>query len=43
VTSSGEAGEEAAEKEEDARLDEFGDWLDKDQEDLPEEFQLKTE
>lgn len=37
------ASEETVEKEEEARLDEFGDWLDKDQEDLPEEFQLNTE
>jgi HIV Tat-specific factor 1 len=31
------------EKEEESRLDEFGDWLEKDQEELPEEFQLRTE
>ena len=34
---------EAAEKEEQERLDEFGDWLDQEQEDLPEEFKLRTE
>ena len=34
---------EQNEEEEDQRLNEFGDWLDKDQEDLPEEFQLRTE
>ena len=35
--------EEQNDEEEDQRLNEFGDWLDKDQEDLPEEFQLRTE
>ena len=34
---------EQEEKEEEARIDEFGDWLEKEQENLPEEFQLKTE
>lgn len=34
---------EEKEKEEAERLDEFGDWLDKDQENLPEEFQLRVE
>lgn len=37
------AAEEEEEKEELQRMDEFGDWLDQDQEELPEEFQLKTE
>jgi HIV Tat-specific factor 1 len=40
------ASERAAEEEEKAeasRLDEFGDWLEKEQEDLPEEFRLRTE
>jgi hypothetical protein len=31
------------EKLEEARLDEFGDWLDNDQEELPEEFRLNVE
>jgi hypothetical protein len=31
------------EKIEEKRLDEFGDWLDKEQEDLPDEFKLKVE
>lgn len=35
--------EDEEEKEEKDRLDEFGDWLDKDQEELPEEFRLKAE
>ena len=33
----------AVEAAEEARLDAFGDWLDKDQEDLPEEFRLRVE
>lgn len=35
--------EEEEEIEELHRMDEFGDWLDQDQEELPEEFQLRTE
>lgn len=35
--------EEEEEKKELERLNEFGDWLEKDQENLPEEFQLRTE
>ena len=35
--------EEEEEKAEAARLDEFGDWLENEQEDLPEEFKLRTE
>lgn len=35
--------EKEEEKKEVARLDEFGDWLDQDQEDLPEEFRLNVE
>ena len=35
--------EKEEEKEETSRLDEFGDWLDKDQEELPEEFRLNVE
>jgi hypothetical protein len=31
------------EKQEPSRLDEFGDWLDQDQEELPEEFRLNVE
>jgi hypothetical protein len=31
------------EEEEEKRLDEFGDWLDNDQDDLPEEFRLNVE
>jgi hypothetical protein len=31
------------EKEEEARLEEFGDWLEHEQEELPEEFRLRTE
>ena len=34
---------EQDEEEEDKRLNEFGDWLEKEQEDLPEEFRLRTE
>lgn len=34
---------EEEEKQEASRLDEFGDWLEQEQEDLPEEFQLRTE
>ena len=34
---------EKEEKEEEKRIDEFGSWLDNDQETLPDEFQLKTE
>ena len=35
--------EKEEEKEETSRLDQFGDWLDKDQEELPEEFRLNVE
>ncbi|KAJ1438189.1 hypothetical protein B484DRAFT_444774 [Ochromonadaceae sp. CCMP2298] len=35
--------EEEQEAQEAARLDEFGDWLDRDQEELPEEFRLQLE
>jgi hypothetical protein len=35
--------EKEEEKQETSRLDEFGDWLDQDQEDLPEEFRLNVE
>ena len=35
--------EDEEEKKELERLNEFGDWLEKDQENLPEEFQLRTE
>lgn len=35
--------EEVEEKEEEKRLDEFGDWLEHDQEDLPDEFKLRVE
>jgi HIV Tat-specific factor 1 len=35
--------EEEEEKQEASRLDEFGDWLEQDQADLPEEFQLRSE
>jgi hypothetical protein len=35
--------EKEEEKQETSRLDEFGDWLDQDQEDLPEEFCLNVE
>jgi len=42
-TVSSSSSEQHEEEEEDQRLNEFGDWLDKDQEDLPEEFQLRTE
>ena len=35
--------QEAEERVEEARLDEFGDWLEKGQDDLPEEFRLKVE
>eukprot|EP00607_Mallomonas_marina_P010772 CAMPEP_0182422780 /NCGR_PEP_ID=MMETSP1167-20130531/8557_1 /TAXON_ID=2988 /ORGANISM="Mallomonas Sp, Strain CCMP3275" /LENGTH=372 /DNA_ID=CAMNT_0024601125 /DNA_START=102 /DNA_END=1220 /DNA_ORIENTATION=- len=38
-----EAVQEAEEKEEQKRLDEFGDWLDHDQEELPDELKLRTE
>jgi hypothetical protein len=34
---------EKEEQAENARLDEFGDWLDQEQEELPEEFQLRVE
>lgn len=39
-TASGATAEVDAEEE---RLDAFGDWLDKEQEELPEEFRLRTE
>ena len=35
--------EKEEEKQETSRLDEFGDWLDQDQEELPEEFRLNVE
>lgn len=35
--------EEEEEKEEKARLEEFGDWLEQEQDELPDEFQLRTE
>jgi HIV Tat-specific factor 1 len=35
--------EEAAERLEASRLGEFGDWLEQEQEELPEEFKLRTE
>ena len=35
--------EKEVEKKEATRLDDFGDWLDQDQEDLPEEFRLNVE
>ena len=41
--SSSNAQLDAQEKEEKQRLDEFGDWLDQDQEELPDEFQLRVE
>jgi hypothetical protein len=31
------------EKEEEARLEEFGSWLEQEQAELPEEFRLRTE
>ena len=34
---------EDEEKEEDERLNEFGNWLEKEQDDLPDEFKLRTE
>jgi HIV Tat-specific factor 1 len=37
----GAGGQQEAAEE--ARLDAFGDWLDKEQEDLPEEFRLRVE
>lgn len=38
-----EAQASAAQAEEERRLQEFGDWLDKEQEDLPEELRLRVE
>ena len=35
--------QEAEEVKEESRLDEFGDWLEKEQEELPEEFRLQVE
>ena len=35
--------EDEEEKQEENRLDEFGDWLEQNQEELPEEFMLRTE
>jgi hypothetical protein len=32
-----------SDKEDENRLEEFGDWLDNDQEELPEEFRLRAE
>lgn len=43
VTGHSALREEEEEKAEAARLDEFGDWLENEQEDLPEEFKLRTE
>lgn len=43
ITATSERAAEEEEQAEAARLDEFGDWLEKDQEDLPEEFRLRTE
>ena len=34
---------EKEEKAEDKALDEFGDWLEEEQEELPEEFRLQVE
>ena len=34
---------EKEEIQETSRMDEFGDWLDQDQEDLPKEFRLNVE
>lgn len=42
ATTSAEA-EDAEEKEEEKRLEEFGSWLEAEQEELPEEFRLRTE
>ena len=43
VTGQSEAAQEEAEKQEESRLDEFGDWLENNDEELPEEFRLRTE
>jgi HIV Tat-specific factor 1 len=43
VTSQSAMMEEKEEAMEAARLDDFGDWLDRDQEELPEEFRLQVE
>jgi HIV Tat-specific factor 1 len=43
VSASAAEAEAAAEEEEKERLDEFGDWLDSQQEELPEEFALHVE
>ncbi len=43
VTGQSEAAQEEAEKQEENRLDEFGDWLENNDEELPEEFRLRTE
>lgn len=43
VTGSSAAQEEEEEKQEASRLDEFGDWLEQEQEELPEEFRVRTE
>jgi HIV Tat-specific factor 1 len=43
VVSSSVAENDEEDKEEEERLNEFGDWLEHEQEELPEEFQLKTE
>mmetsp|Transcript_28224 Transcript_28224/g.47464 ORF Transcript_28224/g.47464 Transcript_28224/m.47464 type:complete len:579 (+) Transcript_28224:54-1790(+) len=43
VTAHSHEQEEEEERQEDNRLEEFGDWLDQEQEELPEEFQLRTE
>jgi len=43
VTVQSEAAEEEAERQEESRLDEFGDWLENNDEELPEELRLRTE
>lgn len=43
VTAASEAAEEEQERQEESRLDEFGDWLENNDEELPEEFRLRTE
>jgi HIV Tat-specific factor 1 len=43
VTMNSAAQEEAEEAQEQGRLEEFGDWLEQEQEELPEEFRLRQE
>lgn len=43
ISAQSEQAAEEEEKAEASRLDEFGDWLEQEQEDLPEEFRLRTE